>query len=43
MGQLCRILRSEYPKINFVSYPKVQGRPFTTTDIITKAEETLEQ
>ncbi|MEM7305667.1 MAG: 2-oxoacid:acceptor oxidoreductase subunit alpha [Planctomycetota bacterium] len=43
MGQLWRILRSEYPSHEFVSYPKVQGRPFTTTDIISKAKEVLEQ
>ena len=43
MGQLWRLMRSEYPRHDFVSYPKVEGRPFTTTDIIAKAEEILEQ
>jgi 2-oxoglutarate ferredoxin oxidoreductase subunit alpha len=43
MGQLWRLLRSEYTGHDFVSYPKVQGRPFTTGDIIAKAEEILEQ
>jgi 2-oxoglutarate ferredoxin oxidoreductase subunit alpha len=43
MGQLWRLMRSEYPRHDFVSYPKVQGRPFTTSDIVAKAEEILEQ
>jgi 2-oxoglutarate ferredoxin oxidoreductase subunit alpha len=42
MGQLWRLMRSEYTGHDFVSYPKVQGRPFTTTDIIAKATEILE-
>jgi len=42
MGQLWRLMRSEYTGHDFVSYPKVQGRPFTTTDIFTKATELLE-
>jgi len=33
LGQLARILRSEYPGVDFVSYPKVQGLPFTTAEL----------
>jgi 2-oxoglutarate ferredoxin oxidoreductase subunit alpha len=42
MGQLARILRSEYPHQNFVSYPKVSGLPFLTTDIKAKINSLLE-
>jgi 2-oxoglutarate ferredoxin oxidoreductase subunit alpha len=43
MGQLCRILRSEYPTQNFISYPKVQGRPFTASEIAARVQSILEQ
>jgi 2-oxoglutarate ferredoxin oxidoreductase subunit alpha len=33
MGQLARLLRSEYSGIEFVSFPKVQGLPFTTAEL----------
>jgi 2-oxoglutarate ferredoxin oxidoreductase subunit alpha len=33
MGQLARLLRSEYSGVEFVSYPKVQGLPFTTAEL----------
>ncbi|HEV8112241.1 MAG TPA: 2-oxoacid:acceptor oxidoreductase subunit alpha [Planctomycetota bacterium] len=33
LGQMVRILRSEYPHQNFVSYPKVQGQPFQVHEI----------
>ncbi len=36
MGQLARILRSEYRGHNFISYTKVQGKPFTGNEIHTK-------
>ncbi|MAE27488.1 MAG: 2-oxoacid:acceptor oxidoreductase subunit alpha [Planctomycetota bacterium] len=42
MGQLTRLLRSEYPQHNFISYPKVQGQPFRATEIATKIKELLE-
>ena len=43
MGQLARILRSEYPSHEIVSYSKVEGRPFTTTDVLQKIEEVVAQ
>jgi len=33
LGQMVRILRSEYPHQNFVSYPKVQGQPFQVHEV----------
>jgi 2-oxoglutarate ferredoxin oxidoreductase subunit alpha len=42
-GQLCRILCSEYPERNFLSYPKIQGKPFTSSDIVARIESILEQ
>lgn len=41
LGQMARLLRSEYPDVNFVSYPKVQGLPFTTHELLTKIDEIL--
>ena len=42
MGQLCRLLRSEFPHHNFVSYPKVTGLPFLTSEIVAKIDSLLE-
>lgn len=42
MGQLARILRSEYPQHNFISYPKVQGQPFRTDELVAKINSILE-
>lgn len=42
LGQMARILRSEYGGVNFVSYPKVQGQPFFTAELVAKIEELLE-
>ncbi len=42
MGQMARLLRSEYPQHNFVSYPKVQGLPFRTSELLAKIDELLE-
>ena len=42
LGQLARILRSEYPHQNFVSFPKVQGQPFRTDELLTKIDSILE-
>jgi 2-oxoglutarate/2-oxoacid ferredoxin oxidoreductase subunit alpha len=42
MGQMARILRSEYPQHNFVSYPKVQGLPFRTSELLEKVDKLLE-
>ncbi len=42
LGQMARILRSEYAGVNFVSYPKVQGQPFMKYELVAKAESILE-
>ncbi len=42
MGQMARILRSEYQSHSFHSYPKVQGKPFTTTELMHKITGILE-
>ncbi|MEZ5979138.1 MAG: 2-oxoacid:acceptor oxidoreductase subunit alpha [Planctomycetota bacterium] len=34
LGQLARLLRSEYPGVDLVSLPKVQGLPFTTQELV---------
>ena len=36
MGQAVRLLRSEYAGHNFVSFPKVQGRPFAVQEVYEK-------
>ena len=36
LGQMARILRSEYSGLNVVSYPKVQGQPFKKSELIAK-------
>ncbi len=33
MGQFCKYLRGIYPDIDFIPYNKVQGQPFTTTEL----------
>mgnify|MGYP001827070513 CR=1 FL=1 len=43
MGQMARILRSEYPTQNIISFPKVQGLPFFTNELVQKIESLLEQ
>jgi len=42
LGQMARILRSEYPQQNIISYPKVQGVPFLTSEIVNKVNSILE-
>jgi 2-oxoglutarate ferredoxin oxidoreductase subunit alpha len=42
MGQMARILRSEYQQHNFISYPKVQGQPFRTSELVAKIDSILE-
>jgi 2-oxoglutarate ferredoxin oxidoreductase subunit alpha len=42
MGQMTRVLRSELPHHNYISYPKVTGQPFLTTEIVAKIESLLE-
>lgn len=39
-GQFARLVRAEY-LIDAVSYPKVQGKPFTSTELLSKIEELL--
>ncbi len=43
MGQMARILRSEYPQQNIISYPKIQGQPFRTSELVKKIEALLEK
>jgi 2-oxoglutarate ferredoxin oxidoreductase subunit alpha len=43
MGQMARVLRSEYPQHNIISYPKVQGLPFHTSELVAKVESLLEK
>ena len=42
MGQMTRVLRSELPHHNYISYPKVTGQPFLTSEIVAKIESILE-
>ena len=42
LGQLARLLRSEYPKHDFLSYSKVQGQPYKAYEIAEKIQELLE-
>ena len=43
MSQMWRLLRSEYPAQNFISYPKVTGQPFLTREIVNKVESLLDK
>jgi 2-oxoglutarate ferredoxin oxidoreductase subunit alpha len=43
LGQMARILRSEYQQHNFISYSKVQGQPFRTDELVAKIESLLER
>jgi 2-oxoglutarate ferredoxin oxidoreductase subunit alpha len=43
MGQMARVLRSEYQTHNFISYPKVQGQPFRTSELVAKIDSILEK
>jgi len=43
LGQLALLLRSEYPQQNFISYPKVQGLPFRTDELLSKIHSILER
>jgi hypothetical protein len=42
MGQLTRVLRSEMPHHNFISYSKVTGQPFLVSEITEKIATILE-
>jgi len=37
-GQMARLLRSEYPQHNFISFPKLEGQPFLTSEIVAKVK-----
>ncbi|MEX1025786.1 MAG: 2-oxoacid:acceptor oxidoreductase subunit alpha [Planctomycetota bacterium] len=41
-GQLATILRAKYPGVDFQTYAKIQGRPFTTLDILNRISTALE-
>lgn len=43
MGQLSRLLTSELPRHNYIPYPKVQGKPFTTREVYDKIVSLLEK
>ncbi|MFN0244070.1 MAG: 2-oxoacid:acceptor oxidoreductase subunit alpha [Planctomycetota bacterium] len=43
LGQMVRVLRSEYPQHDFVSYSKVQGQPFYVHELVGKIKSLLEQ
>jgi 2-oxoglutarate ferredoxin oxidoreductase subunit alpha len=43
MGQMARVLRSEYPQHNFISYTKVTGQPFLQVEIKAKIDQILER
>jgi len=42
LGQMARILRSEYTGHAFHSFPKVQGQPFRASEIVEKINGLLE-
>jgi len=42
VGQMTRVLRSELPHHNFISYPKISGQPFMISEIIAKIETLLQ-
>jgi 2-oxoglutarate ferredoxin oxidoreductase subunit alpha len=42
LGQLKRLLMSELPGHDYISYPKVQGKPFFTHEVLAKINEVLE-
>jgi len=42
LGQLARLMRSEFHKHEFLSYSKVQGQPFRASEIAEKIQELLE-
>ena len=43
LGQMARVLRSEFQQVNIISYPKVQGLPFRTSELVAKVESLLEK
>ena len=43
LGQMARVLRSEYAGVNVISYPKVTGQPFKTSELAEKINTLLER
>ncbi|MAB79613.1 MAG: 2-oxoglutarate ferredoxin oxidoreductase subunit alpha [Planctomycetes bacterium] len=43
LGQFFRVLRSEFPQYNFLSYTKVEGKPFQSVELTRHVQELLEQ
>lgn len=43
LGQMARVLRSEYQQHNIISYPKVQGQPFRTSELVAKVLSLLDK
>ena len=43
LGQMARVLRSEYAGVNVISYPKVQGQPFKKFELVAKVQSILER
>lgn len=41
MGQFCKYLRGIYPEFDFIPYNKVQGMPFTTSELMTEFQNKL--
>ena len=41
LGQFIKILRSELPQFNYLQYNKVQGLPFSKTELVNEFENTL--
>jgi 2-oxoglutarate ferredoxin oxidoreductase subunit alpha len=41
LGQMARLLRSEFPRHNVHSYPKIQGQPFTQSEIAARIRAVL--
>ena len=43
LGQLFRVLRSEFPQHNFIAYNKVEGKPFQSSELVNQVQELVEQ
>ena len=43
LGQLCRVLRSEFHHHNFIAYNKVEGKPFQSSELVNQVQELVEQ
>lgn len=41
LGQFCKYLRGIYPEFDFIPYNKVQGMPFTTSELMTEFQNNL--